>query len=82
MNEQRWKRVAVLLAGPRAAPSEAFVARVLARIEAEEESASEGRWPWLAPALAFAAAALILALPGPSRGAAEPPEAIELEAEL
>ena len=80
--EERWKRIAAGLAGPSVAPSEAFVARVLARIEAEEAPASGGRWPWLVPALAFAAAALILALPGPSRSAAEQPEAVELEAEL
>lgn len=65
----RLRRLARLFKRP-APASEEFVRGVLARLPAETGEPSPALWrPWLAPALAMAAAALLLALDLGSRNA-------------
>jgi len=68
MHQDDWDRIRIALFRPDEPPSEAFVGRVMARIDGEELTAqsSELRWfelssgNWLAPALGFAFAGLLL----------------------
>lgn len=73
-----WKKISrALFTTPKPERSEAFVRRVLARVE-ELEAPQGTIWSlrWLAPAAAFAAAAVLLALSGLS------PEPVSAEALL
>lgn len=62
MHQDDWERIRAALFRADEPPSEAFVARVMARIEVEQPAAS-GAWDfagWLTPALGFAFAGFLL----------------------
>ncbi|HVE13447.1 MAG TPA: zf-HC2 domain-containing protein [Elusimicrobiota bacterium] len=59
--EERERLSAALFAGA-PAPSEVFVAKVMARVRAEEREEEPAGWGWLAPAFAFAAAVVLAIL--------------------
>lgn len=64
---RRWTTLAGAFFRTPAPPSEHFVRRVMARIEAERRSLSiwEGAWRWLVPALGVGVAALALVVTTP-----------------
>jgi len=69
----RWERFSRALRAPEPSAPESFLARVLARLPAEDPPQ-----PWLVPALAFALAALALILAWPGGPSLPPAESLLL----